>query len=333
MHLPEKAIFAFNANLDHLRHATDSDVEAIERRYPPLASQMSECFAYGVQKEIGIDAQQCGFFLSQFKFDRALVGGQAGNAAQQASALGVQCYLHSNFANELLLSLFSHREMILVANEGGFVPAPSFSSEVASAHHFVFEHAENRTRFIASYDPFPLHPDGSFCSAIGKELPGVKKAFVSGLHLVKTPERARKFIAEMRRWKETNPSLRIFFEMAEFQNLAVLESVRAELFSVADMVGLNEVELGQLGCGLEELATEAKAVLFHSPERQEVLPGGKLDASALKFAEKCASFLAKNGRHGSLEEIAAFEGGFVESPARTVGLGDAFSCAYFMACK
>jgi len=98
------------------------------------------------------------------------------------------------------------------------------------------------------------------------------------------------------------------------------------------MVGLSDVELSSFGCPLEELSSEAP-LLFHAPGEQNVLPGGKLDAPALSFARKCASFLAKNGRHGTLAEVEACEGGFVEKPAQMVGLGDAFSCAYFLASK
>ena len=135
MQCPKKAFFAFNANLDHLRKVDDADLAKIEAFSPQLASQMSECFAYGVQKETQIDAHACEFFLSKMKFDKKLVGGQAGNAAAQASALGVECFLHTNFANEELLRLFPHPQRIFVAGEGGFVPAPSFSSEGKSAHH------------------------------------------------------------------------------------------------------------------------------------------------------------------------------------------------------
>lgn len=331
MRFPEKAIFAFNANLDHVKSAGEEDAAALDKAYPSIASQMSECFAYGVQKEVQIDARQCDFFLSSFKYSATVVGGQAGNAAQQASSLGVKCYLHTSFPEQKLLSLFSNPQSVLVAGETGFVPANKFSPEAKPAHHFVFENAESRTRFIASFDPVPVRPEDSFCRAIDAELPGIKKAFVGGLHLAKSPDRARKLIAEVARWKQINPSLSVFLELGEFSSLAVLEAVRKEAFPLSDFVGLNEVELSQLGSQPEELAGEVLCVLLHTSDSQQVFPEDKKNEAALDFARRCASFLAAKGRFASAEEAAAFPPSPVVSPVRTVGLGDALSCAYFMA--
>ena len=331
MEFPAKAIFAFNANIDHLRAAEGSDVEKIDRAFPKIASQISESFAWGMQREMQINAHECEFFLTNFKYE-TIVGGQAGNAAEQASTLGVECYLHTNFANEKLFSLFSHPEKIMVAGPRGFMPAGSSQSAAASAHHFVFENKENRTRFIASYDPFPIHPDDSFGSELEKILPGVPKAFVSGLHLVKTPERARKFVQEIKKWKEINPKIQVFFEMGEFQSREALKAVQDELFPMVDMVGMNENELGSLGAELEELAEKANSVLFHTAEESRVLPVGKTNAAALEFARRCAGFFAEYGRRATPQDLVGYESKFIDSPVRTVGLGDTLSCAYFMAC-
>lgn len=329
MEFPAKAIFAFNANIDHLRQADGADLEKIDRAFPKIASQISESFAWGIQREMQINAHECEFFLNSFKYE-SIVGGQAGNAAEQASALGVECFLHTNFANEKLLSLFSHPEKIMVASARGFVPASSSQSAAASAHHFVFENKENRTRFIASYDPFPIHPDDSFGREAEKILPGIHKAFVSGLHLAKTPERARKFVQEIRKWKEINPKLQVFFEMGEFQSREALKIVRDELFPLVDIVGMNENELGSLGAELEELVEKTNSILFHTAEESRVLPVDKTNAAALEFARRCASFFAENGRRATPQDLIGYESKFIESPVRTVGLGDTLSCAYFM---
>ena len=61
-----------------------------------------------------------------------------------------------------------------------------------------------------------------------------------------------------------------------------------------------------------------------------MLPNAKLDAAALEFARRCASFKAKNGRFASESDLTGFTPEFLESPSETIGLGDAFSCAYFM---
>jgi len=330
MGLPKKAIFAFNANLDHLRSATESDLEKIERHSPKLHSQMTECFSWGVQKEVAIDINDCNFFLKEMEFDKKMVGGQAGNAAEQASALGVSCYLHSNYANEELLSLFAHPENIMVAGEEGFVSADKFSSRAKSAHHFVFENPENRTRFIASYDPFPLHPEDNFCRHIEKELPSIDKAFIGGLHLMQTTSRLNKFLEEMKKWKEINPRLQIFCELGEFQKEEVRDAVRRDFFPFFDMVGMNDTELSSFGAELDELAGETKAILFHSAEQQLVLPEEKMNGASMEFAKRCASFLAKNGRKATQQELVGITPEFIEAPVQTVGLGDTLSCAYFM---
>ncbi|MCX8194743.1 MAG: hypothetical protein N3G22_01390 [Candidatus Micrarchaeota archaeon] len=331
MKLPRQAIFAFNANIDHLKSAGEEDILKIEQEFPEIASAMSESFSWGVQREMAIEERACKFFLSNFEFEMKIVGGQAGNAAEQASALGVECYLHTNFANSDLVSLFSHPEKIFLASENGFVRANELSALQPSAHHFVFENKESRTRFIASYDPFPLHPDSNFCRNIQGVLPQIDKAFVGGLHLAKSPAQLQRFLDEMKKWKEANPSLLIFFEMGEFLSREVLKAAESEIFSIADIVGLNEVELASLGFELHDISKNIKTALFHTPEEQQVFPHEKTNAAALEFARRCASFFAQTGRRAGLEDIVGYKPQFIGSPKRTVGLGDTFSCAYFLA--
>jgi ADP-dependent phosphofructokinase/glucokinase len=219
-----------------------------------------------------------------------------------------------------------------VATEKGFEPAAAAHRDSAEAHHFVFENAETRTRFIASYDPQPLHPDPIFCSAIRKELPSIGKAFIGCFHLLPTPERLGKLAEELRAWKRTNPSLRLFLELGEFQSGEVRDALLPEL-SLFDTVGLNDAELSSFGMELDEFASHCGAVLFHTPEHSLLLPREKEDEGALAFAEKCASFRAKNGRCATLADLEGYETEFVENPVETVGLGDSFSCAYFLAAK
>lgn len=331
MDFPTKAIFAFNANIDHVRTVDEEDLKKIDNFSPDLSQRISECFTWGVQREVTVDIKACNFFLSEMKFDRKMAGGQAGNAAQQASALGVECYLHSNFANKELLSLFAHNEKIMVAGEEGFAPAGECSSVVKSAHHFVFESKESRTRFIASYDPFPMHLEDNFCRHIEAKLPEISKAYVGGFHLLMRIERFNKFLEEIKRWKQINPKLRVFAELGEFQSKEVMELARKELFPIVDIIGLNDTELASLGVDFEELTAEAKAVLYHSPEQQRIFPDTALNAAALEFAKRCASHKAKTGKFATEADIVGFSADFIESPVGTVGLGDTFSSAYFMA--
>ena len=332
MEIPKRAIFAFNANIDHHCFPTETELKRIGDFAPTLLSQIEECFAYGMQREVPIDTKVCNFLLPEFKTARKLVGGQAGNAAQAASALGVECLLHTNYATEELFGLFSHPDKILVATEKGFAGVEGARHETTVAHHFVFENADTRTRFIASYDPQPLHPDSLFCEKVKGDVPSVSKAFVGGFHLLPTVGRLGKFLGELRAWKEINPSLRLFCELGEFQKPEVRDAFLDEL-KIFDMVGLNDTELSSFGVSLDEFASRANAVLFHTSETQEVLPAGKLDVNAMEFARRCASFRAEKGKCATLAELEGYDANVVEKPVETVGLGDTLSCAYFMACK
>lgn len=188
-----------------------------------------------------------------------------------------------------------------------------------------------RTRFIASYDPFPMHLEDNFTYNITKELPSITKVFTGGFHLLKTPDRMRKFLSEMKRWKEAQPKLEFFCELGEFQSPEVMDAVRSELLPFMGTVGATDSELAQLGVEPDELASETGAtVLFHTPEKQQVFPESRLNAAALEFAKRCASYKARTGKAATEAEIAGASSEFVESPVQTVGLGDAFSCAYFM---
>jgi len=108
------------------------------------------------------------------------------------------------------------------------------------------------------------------------------------------------------------------------------DAARQELLPFVDMAGLNDTELAAFGVELEDLAEEAQALLFHSPQQQKVLPESKLNAAALEFARRCAAYKARTGECATERDAAGASSDFVEMPNGTVGLGDAFSCAYFM---
>ena len=332
MVLPSRAIFAFNANICHRCALSDGELKLIGDFAPALAAQIDECFAYGTRREASIEAKVCSFLLSELKGAQREVGGQAGNAAQAASALGVECFLHTNYASEGFLKLFAHPEKVMVASEGGFAKAGGPRDEKIEAHHFIFESPGQGARFTASYDPQPLHPDSLFCEKIRAELPAIGHAFVGGLHLLPTPGRLGKFLEEMRAWKAINPSLRLFCELGEFQKPEVRDAF-LEGMAIFDTVGANAAEISSFGVGPDEFASRANAVLFHTRESQEVMPAEKLDGEAMEFARKCASFRAEFGRCATLHELEGYDAKIVDAPAETLGLGDTLSCAYFLACK
>lgn len=334
MDIPKRAIFAFNANIDHLCFLGMRRLEKIKDFSPKLYDAIEGCFSIGMQREIKISRKECEFLLSEFGDAAKTVGGQAGNAAQQASLLGVECLLHSNYATKNLIGLFRKSQKIMLASKGGFVPAKEAELKEKDAHHFVFENRRKRTRFIASYDPAPLYLDRLFCRLIMEEACSVSHAFVGGFHLLESKAEVARFAREVERWKEQNPKMKVFCELGEFQS----ESARLAFSSVMgifDMIGLNENELCLLaGEGaLGELALSAKSALYHTSSKQIVIPKGAEDREALLFARRCASFLARHGRHASLKEALQSPYSKVRFPARTVGLGDTLSCAYFLSSK
>ncbi|MEM4634140.1 MAG: hypothetical protein QW275_03230, partial [Candidatus Anstonellaceae archaeon] len=210
MEFPASAIFAFNANIDYVAKPSKSQMQRLKNELPTLFQQISECFSMDGQMEVKISKQECKILLSIFRPSRKIVGGQAGNAAQQASALGINCFLHSNFASRETLLLFDHPEKIFFAKNGRFFPAAKFESNMPSAYHFVIQSQHLSSRFIASFDPSPIRLDKGFSKAIAQIACSVPKAFVGGFHLLSNPHQISLLSSEMRRWKKANPKMKIF---------------------------------------------------------------------------------------------------------------------------
>lgn len=326
MKFPKFAIFAFNANPDYIRPYESADLNKIKSFSKSLFLKMYHCFRSGIQKEIVIDEKTAKFLASSFVFKKA-IGGQAGNAAQQAAYFGVNCFLHTNNLDRNFLHLFRRSSKIFVASKGSFLPSHLFQQIACHSMHFVFENLQKRTRFIASFDPQPLSPEPYFCSHIESVLPFIPKAFIGGIHLVRSKSSLLEFASCLRRWKKINPDLKIFLEMGEFSNLKMLQIAEKEILPLADIIGLNEVEASQLSLTLNELSSQT-TVLFHSQKKQFVLPSP--NKKALLFAKKCASFKAQTGRFPTLQQLQNFRPRFVDKPRALVGLGDVFSCAYFL---
>lgn len=324
MKLPKSAIFAFNANPDYVRLLESKDLDKIKRFSKPLFLKMHHCFKSTIQREVIINEKTARFLASSFAFKKT-IGGQAGNAAQQAAYLCVDCFLHTNNLDKDFLHLFRHPNKILVASKEGFLPCNRFQKTLRHSLHFVFVH--KRTRFIASFDPRPLAPEPNFCKNINAFLPSIQKAFIGGIHLVKSKSVLFKFASCLRKWKKLNPNLQIFLEMGEFSDIKMLHLAEKEILPLADIIGLNEVEASQLSLSLKQLSSQS-TVLFHSPKKQFVLPSA--DKDALLFARKCASFKAQTGKFATLQDLQKFSPTFVRQPRTVVGLGDIFSCAYFL---
>ncbi|MCX8196900.1 MAG: ADP-dependent glucokinase/phosphofructokinase [Candidatus Micrarchaeota archaeon] len=330
MRLPKSAIFAFNCNPDYIKIVSKNDLETVKSASKSLFYAMKDCFSTGAQREVRISRRLAKKLQNLFVFDKKTIGGQAGNAAQQASLLGVTCFLHTtNFGSDFFL-LFEKPSKILVASSSGFLPADQFTFKRQSSAHFVFEYPKKNTRFIASFDAAPLSLERSFCKFITPIIPDIPKAFVGGVHLLSSVSQLAAFVSEIKRWKKHNPEIEVFLELGEFSNRKIIDFAEKKLFPCVDCVGLNEVEAKQLSLSVEEISRLAGKVLFHSPKRQFVLPSSPSDQKALLFAKKCASFKAKTGRFATLSELSCFRPLFVKHPKMTVGLGDVFSSAYFL---
>lgn len=334
--IPKKALFAFNTNIDAVRHISKMEIEGAGRppsRLIPLFSAIRK----NEQKETGVDRKTVSWLMENFGIDCFLVGGQAGNAAHTASLLGVLCLLHSNYKSRSLLSLFKKPGNILVADGSRFKEASRISRGGEDGIHFIIECRGNR--YIASYDPKKPTIDNGFRKAMGKEISSISKAFVGGFHLFGNPSQVMEAAKEMRKWKKANPSLRIHLEMGEFQRKDVLNATRKEVFPLIHSIGLNAIELRQLfnkpeRTSLIMLSRMVREVLFHTEKKAVVIPSTKKAKESLLFASIVASYRAAKGELPTFNELIAFAGKrksfHIKKPITTVGLGDTFACAYFL---
>jgi ADP-dependent phosphofructokinase/glucokinase len=333
--IPKKAIFAFNTNVDAVRHLSKREIAGL--RPPKKLIPIFSAIRKNEQKEVVVDRKTISWLIKNFGADCFLVGGQAGNAAHTASLLGVRCFLHSNYKSRSLLSLFRKPENVLIAHGGLFREADRISENGEYGVHFIIEC--ERERYIASYDPKKPVVDAEFGKAIGKEIKSINKAFVGGFHLFEEPSHVIEAANEIRRWKKLNPSLRIHLEMGESQRKDVLSATKKCVFPLVDSIGLNAVELRQLfnkkeGESLILLSKMVREILFHTEKRSIVIPSTKKADESLLFASFVASYRAAKGKLPTFDELIEFAGErrsfYVEKPVATVGLGDTFACAYFL---
>jgi len=335
MDLPKNMLFAFNSNLDYLKFVDNKTIELIKDFDFSLAKKMQDSFKNKKQAEILIDSKTKDFFLSNFDFENIFVGGQAGYGAQQAASFGINSFLHTNNLTSEFVAHLSFPEKIFLPSKFGFLSAKDEEFKKYNKKnfsiHFVFEDKKTTTRFIASFDPKPIFPDRVFSSFIKEKLPFISKAFIGGIHLLKSEKLVNLFEKEIKLWKKINPELKIFLELGHFQNNLLIPKIKKNIFPLVNVIGLNDRELGLFRSSLKNISEEVEAVLFHSPKVQKVFPKEKENRQALILAKKAAYFRAKTSKFSALSDLRNIRTyHYIQKPKFTVGLGDVFSTTYFI---
>jgi len=343
--LPSRALFAFNTNLDSVKHISGRFIEEIAYDIPDEMWELRLIMRRGAQKEIRISDTTACWLEQVVGSDYFLMGGQAGNAANAASSLGVTSLVHTNYKSRALLSRFDSSSRVLIAQGDSFRPASCFAEKKPQATHYILEFEKgdvfykkpipHSNRFIASFDPQELQVDPDFSRAIRSEIKSISKAFIGGFHLLREPESLAQFIREIESWKKQNPELKIHFESGEYINKDVMREAVSELFPLIDSIGMNKSEFKSFGLSLSSLSRKVPEIIVHEPRSIILKPDNKARRLAVRFGQLAASFRAKTGKLPSFKEIddyAKTKGSlFTAKPKSTVGLGDTFASAYFMA--
>ncbi len=334
-----KALFAFNLCADAVIHSSPQEIASL-----PFVKENKRLLIdilSGTQREIKIGKKDLQLLQKKFPHPQLRIGGQAGIAAEMASSLGTECHIISAHPSRRLFSLFSHPKKILVFSGRSFAPLGSLKPTSADFPlHYIFEYAASsgkRSRFIAAYDPISILP---------KNLPSSIRPFthlfLGGFHLFNSEKEVREASRMISKWKKQNPNLKIFLELGDFQSKEALSETKKLILPPADCVGFNEEELFALTHSIgtdaiKKLPKKTGKILFHSPRLSFSLPPDSGDDSALTFAKLCSSYRAKYGKSPgfpALEKYAKEATSlYVHRPKFTVGLGDTFSCAYFLASK
>ncbi len=331
--LPERALFAFNTNVDAVKKVRASGIDF--RSLPGEISALEECMVKGIGREVVVSEGTIRFLSSRIGFDDLQVGGQAGISACAASRLGVQAFLHVAEKGETQLSVLDKN--VFIASENGFLSVRDARPVGGSETHFILEFSAGdlvfgkkipfSNRFIASRDSSgsELKVDGHFEQAVSEKIAGIDRMLVGGFHLLSPKFLDRvDFISNIvSEWKKKNASLRVHLELGEFQDLGVLKKVLNVLLPVCDSVGLNELELRQCVKALDErprsdfldariLLSGVRNVVVHTRDYSFCLSKDKRAQelrNALLFASLNACFRAFTGNFAGLSDLKNFDKG------------------------
>ncbi|VVB57934.1 Uncharacterised protein [Candidatus Anstonella stagnisolia] len=308
--LPKSALFAFNFCADAVVKASMGRVLALP--FVQRDAKLKKDVFSGVQREVCMVENELARLKKLFPKAKMQVGGQAGFGALTAHSLGV-------------------KPTVFTAQKSHF---PSLRNLPV---HFVFEYCARggkRSRLIAAHEEKNMIP-----SSVPKKMHGFSHIFLGGFHLLKTREDMLRAARMLMLLKKRNPDAKIFVEAGEFLEKECISAFRNSILPFADCVGLNEVELHQLTgkkgkAALHILSKKVRKIVFHSPNSAFAFPKEKGDAQALLFAKIVASYAAKYGKRPNLKELGKYakeaRSLYVKKPKYTVGLGDTFSCAYFL---
>ncbi|MEW6329590.1 MAG: ADP-dependent glucokinase/phosphofructokinase [Candidatus Micrarchaeota archaeon] len=332
--LPERALFAFNTNIDAVAKIKGKRVA--KTRLPPKLRTLLQCMLAGSQREVAIGLDELVFLLRNFKPFEFRAGGQAGNGARAAARLGVKSLLHSASKASQQMALLNEKNIFIATPKGFENPTNAVSTDIPLIHVVLeFEKGDRinnkkisrSNRFIASFDPYNTEMliDENFKHHAQKEIARLDKAFVSGFHLLARDDFEKKIdgVCEVvRDWTSANKNLEIYTELGDFQNENVARAFVKKFLPLCDCVGMDERELNQIKRTLRikqnNLAraalavlqkTEIETILIHTPELALAASRkhGALSLSdSLVFASVLAALKAKTGETPTLREIMDF---------------------------
>ena len=357
----QSAIFAFNSNVDLVKRTDAKGALEIARRagLPKLA----DCVRRGVGGEEIVDKYALQKLMTQ-GYDEQRIGGQAGNMANAAAAMGVRAYMHTGVVSREITRHL--RPGIMVPTPFCFQKAEEIMSDGEAPVHFVVDFGVDR--YIASYDIHNTHMliNRNFKRCAEREIRLVERAVIGGFHLLNIPEprgRVEEVRVMVKRWKTSNRRLKVHLELGDCQKPRVIPSLFETLVPNCDSIGMNEAETRQVveargrkwkdvESAMDDMLEVCRSVVVHTSD-YAVVAGEDADGAEERLAlgHLMASFMASNGRPpeaGELEGMQAepvqvkpevrkkFRRGMAFVPAlRTksektkLGLGDAFSVGYF----
>ncbi|MCX6778068.1 MAG: hypothetical protein NT157_04245 [Candidatus Micrarchaeota archaeon] len=305
--MAKKAAFGFNTGLDLVRNAGREEAGAITKRIFGKRLLGGE---YTISAKRARELADLGGWKTR-------IGGQAGNMANDAAAIGVRCYVHSASKSEKIMRLF--RDGAMVARKGRFVPAGKAGDSSVPPIHFVLEFPGDR--IILSHDEcaFSMKEDGEFYAAIKPLAKKIGCFAVGGFHLLQGRDVEGKVAGIAGRvlgLKGENPEMKIHLEWGDFQNVKAMEATLGLFAPVCDSVGFNEKELERVSAYLrlrggkygraQKMLEIVQEVVVHTSEYSFALSEknqkGKLENSLL-FASLASAYKAVNGRAGNFAEL------------------------------
>ncbi|MDO8339027.1 MAG: ADP-dependent glucokinase/phosphofructokinase [Candidatus Burarchaeum sp.] len=356
------ALFAFNSNIDLVIKTDAKGAAAIAAKMG--LKTLAECARKGVGSEEIVSRGTLDLLMRAAQGERR-IGGQAGNMANLAAALGVRTYIHSSVVcKELTQHLHPG---VKVPSPFCFQNAHDIMSDGNVPVHVVIDFGKDR--YIAVNDMHNTHMliNRNFKRCMEHEVMLVDRAVVSGFHLLDIPEpkgRVEEVNVLLRRWKGRNRRLKVHLELGHYKRKDVLAAVLELVAPFCDSIGFNEPEARQLADAMgvkskdeaaiiNEVMEVCPAAVLHTRD-YAVMAGEGADGAGARLAlgHLLAAFKAKEGRDpAGAEELARFEAKPVELPAGvkkkfgrgscvvpalslgtvggSLGLGDAFSVGYF----